>query len=227
MPFGRISNTRPPIGRRERKKLATRNALIATAKRMFAEQGYAATTLEKICDAVDIHVTTFFNYFASKEELVFANMLETFEELRVAIAARPAGVSVIEFWWSFLGRIPAERRRDEMAAIIGFDSVPALRSRYVNVIRQYQDLLAQELAEEAGNDPRTDVYAQLQAAMLLSTLLTASRWILIAQEDRADMRAGEAIARRVLEAFPSRAELEPLIQASGPRRKAAARKAGG
>ncbi|OWY58559.1 hypothetical protein B7486_79320, partial [cyanobacterium TDX16] len=51
------------MGRRERKKAQTRQALIDAAWELFDERGYAETTIEDITDRVDVSSRTFFRYF--------------------------------------------------------------------------------------------------------------------------------------------------------------------
>lgn len=56
---------------RERKKLATRSALHASALALVVERGHDAVTVEEICEPVGVSARTFFNYFPSKLAAVF------------------------------------------------------------------------------------------------------------------------------------------------------------
>jgi AcrR family transcriptional regulator len=56
------------LGRRDRKKLATRAALITAALRLVDQHGLDHVTVEDISEAADVSPRTFFNYFTSKDE---------------------------------------------------------------------------------------------------------------------------------------------------------------
>lgn len=58
---------------RERKKLRTRRALAETALRLFTERGYDATTLDDLCDTVEVSKRTFFRNYRSKEDVALAS----------------------------------------------------------------------------------------------------------------------------------------------------------
>ncbi|MGW0004674.1 TetR/AcrR family transcriptional regulator [Nocardia grenadensis] len=61
---------RPPL--RERKKLRTRRALVDTALELFTKNGFDNTTLDELCDAVEVSKRTFFRTFTSKEDVAMA-----------------------------------------------------------------------------------------------------------------------------------------------------------
>jgi AcrR family transcriptional regulator len=61
----------PPAPPRDRRKDRTRRVIQAEALRLFADKGFAATTIEEIAAAADIAPRTFFRYFPAKEEVVF------------------------------------------------------------------------------------------------------------------------------------------------------------
>jgi AcrR family transcriptional regulator len=78
------------LGRREANKLATRRALQQAADRLFADQGYATTTVRDIAAAAGVTERTFFRYFAGKEELIVDDAIGWLETLQERIRKRPA-----------------------------------------------------------------------------------------------------------------------------------------
>src|SRR5256885_16385189 len=82
-------------GLRERKKTRTRELIAKTARTLFAERGFEAVTVAEIAQAAEVSQQTVFNYFPTKEDLVYWR-LEAFEaELLAAIRDRPEGEPVI------------------------------------------------------------------------------------------------------------------------------------
>jgi AcrR family transcriptional regulator len=58
--------------RRQRRSAETRERLFRAALRLFAEKGFAESTVEDITNAADVGKGTFFNYFPSKEHILIA-----------------------------------------------------------------------------------------------------------------------------------------------------------
>jgi AcrR family transcriptional regulator len=58
--------------RRQRRSTETRERLFRAALRLFAEKGFAETTVEDVTNAADVGKGTFFNYFPSKEHILIA-----------------------------------------------------------------------------------------------------------------------------------------------------------
>jgi AcrR family transcriptional regulator len=58
--------------RRRAQALATRRRLAASARRLFAERGYAATTIGAIAQEADLAVQTFYATYGSKRAVLFA-----------------------------------------------------------------------------------------------------------------------------------------------------------
>jgi AcrR family transcriptional regulator len=78
--------TPAPLGRRDRKKLETRDRIFEGAIALFASRGYDATTIEDIGDRADVARATVFNYFARKEDIVFEWIARRRAEMSTALA---------------------------------------------------------------------------------------------------------------------------------------------
>jgi AcrR family transcriptional regulator len=108
-------------GLRERKKRATRDAIAAAARRLFAERGFDHVTVAEIAVAADVSEKTVFNHFATKEDLAFAGGEARLNELLTDIAQRPAGTSVLDVF-----RATTAARVDSMAAVTDDDDLMVL-----------------------------------------------------------------------------------------------------
>jgi AcrR family transcriptional regulator len=147
-------------GLRERKKLRTRELIAETARGLFVERGFDRVTVAEIARAAEVSEATVFNYFPTKEDLVYWR-LETFEEdLLNTVRERGPGESFL----AAFGRVVLERRgllgtRDPeaiefLAAVTRMiTESPALLARERQVFDRYTTSLAALIAEETGAGP--------------------------------------------------------------------------
>ncbi|MEV6641490.1 helix-turn-helix domain-containing protein [Amycolatopsis sp. NPDC051371] len=76
---------------RERKKLATREALSVAALRLALERGPGNVRVDDIADAAGVSPRTYNNYFSSREQAIVAAMTaERVLRIAAALRARPA-----------------------------------------------------------------------------------------------------------------------------------------
>jgi len=80
----------PKMSLRERNKRSVRETVVRVAVDLFAEHGYAATTLAEIADAAGIAPSTLFNYYPSKSDIVFSLFNDAIESAERRIVGRPA-----------------------------------------------------------------------------------------------------------------------------------------
>lgn len=68
---------------------AARDAVVEAAQRLMVAKGYAATTVEQICEEAGTTKGTFFHYFSSKEEIARAALERFSETQRAALGSGP------------------------------------------------------------------------------------------------------------------------------------------
>lgn len=146
--------TEPPVGRRERKKAATRQAIADAALQLFLERGYDQVSIRDIADAADVSTTTVFKHFTGKEALVFDREQDRESEVIAAVRQRAAGQSildalrqhVLDSWLP----ITAHPRMAEFTNLV--DSTPALRAYAERMWTRHTDSLGAAIADELGVD---------------------------------------------------------------------------
>ncbi|MDT5118239.1 MAG: hypothetical protein QOE30_3978 [Mycobacterium sp.] len=60
------------VNRLERRKQEMREKILVAAFDLFLAQGVAATTIEEICERADVANRTFFNHFATRQDMIRA-----------------------------------------------------------------------------------------------------------------------------------------------------------
>jgi AcrR family transcriptional regulator len=137
-----------------RKRQETRERLKQAAIALFLERGFEATTLDDIVAAADISRRTFFHYFASKEDVVFAWQEETTAALIGAVAARPAGESMLAAAENAISDMVRQLDPREAVAMARLKrDNPALQARDQVKYEKLERALAEALVKRAGNKP--------------------------------------------------------------------------
>ncbi|MBN9579495.1 MAG: hypothetical protein J0H26_14150, partial [Alphaproteobacteria bacterium] len=137
----------------------------------------------------------------------FAQTLESLEQFRSLLRDRSPDADVMSLWWRFVHEFSLRARTEESAIMARMDQVPALKGRYANIIRDYEDELAAALSAEAGKDPETDLYARLRASVLLAAIVTGARWYVENFEQEAGVDA-VIFTKMIMESFPAREKIQ-------------------
>jgi AcrR family transcriptional regulator len=160
---------------RERKKARTRASIQQHAMRLFRAQGYQTTTVEQIAAAAEVSPSTFFRYFATKEDVVLRDdydrlMLEAFRAQPPEVSPIRAVRAAIRQLGSVLeGLTPEELALEQERAALQL-SVPEIRARWLDEsVRAFREF-AQVVADRVGSQPealpvRTFVGASLGAML--------------------------------------------------------------
>lgn len=161
-------------GLRERKKLKTRATIQKEALRLFLSKGYEETTIEDIAEAVEISPSTFFNYFPSKEAVVFQDDLDPL--IIAAFNAVPASVNPIAAMRTAMREILGKMSRADNALvrerIALVTSTPELRAAMINEFTQLIDDIAEPIAHRVGRKS-TDFAVRNMAGAILGVLIAA------------------------------------------------------
>lgn len=154
------------------KRERTRRAVVQAAMKRFADQGVAATTIDEIVADVGITKRSFYRYFATKEEVLFADYQDRVGWFRTALAVRPRSeplsLSVRYAMESFppddhrlvgeLARLRSTELTDEQAAVY---------------LQRVQGMFAREIEDHLRATTFTAPDTALQAATIAAILSAA------------------------------------------------------
>jgi len=167
------------IGRRERKKAATRKAISDAATALFLERGFDNVSIREIAEKADVSPTTVFAHFPQKEALVFDEDEEQRDRLVAAVRDRPPGSSISgalhDFYAAEIASNIAEHGDDVTRRFMEFlDATPALGDYAARMWVRHEEALAAVIAEEFDLPaPSEEIRAYsrfvLQIQLLVST----------------------------------------------------------
>lgn len=153
------------VGRRERKKLILREALISAAYELFAVKGFDETRVEDITEKVDVSTRTFFRYFSSKEDVVLDYQEAEHQDFMAALKRRPATEPAL----TALRHAAVEVVKGCESGSYGFDadrfitlqellrSHPMVRAKNLQNCLERRDSIVALIAQRIGTDPNQDI----------------------------------------------------------------------
>jgi AcrR family transcriptional regulator len=158
------------LGLRERKRQQTRERLTRAAMALFLERGFEATTLDDIAAAADISRRSFFHYFASKEDVVFAWQEEITAALIAAVAARPSDESMLTAAENAISAMARQVDANEAIAMscLKRDN-PALRARDQVKYEKLERALAEGLGKRAGTKASIKTEREARLVAMIAT----------------------------------------------------------
>src|SRR5688572_26413385 len=135
--------------RRDERKAANREKLMAAARKVFSEKGYAAATVRDIVRETDLASGTFYNYFEDKEA-VFRAMFEDF-------ATTAAGAA------------RAQRRRTELSiedrmynGYLAYFQLVVADPEVFEILRRNADAIAMLGAQDMFEQPVTELLEDME-----------------------------------------------------------------
>jgi AcrR family transcriptional regulator len=107
------ASSRLSSDRRSRRRADIRERLFRSSVQLFAEKGFAETTVEDITNAADVGKGTFFNYFPSKDHILLAFGEMQLAKLQAAVDdARRSKTPMREFYRSLSRLMTVEPTRN-------------------------------------------------------------------------------------------------------------------
>jgi len=158
-------------GLRERKKQQTRETIASAAADLFAERGFESVTVDDVAMAAQVSRQTVFNYFPTKEAMLFDRDAEVEAALVAAVRDRPAGASLVdafrghtrEFWTRLGGVVERGPLPHSFWEIV--QQTPSLRDAAEAMLARHARSVAAEIARERGS-PEDDAVSHAIARAL-------------------------------------------------------------
>ncbi|OZI33216.1 TetR family transcriptional regulator [Bordetella genomosp. 1] len=175
---------------RERQKHSTKSELSRLGLELFLKQGFANTTIDQIVEPLGIARRTFFRYFATKEELVFAWHADKTAQLVEELRGRPSEEGPIDAVCETLG-----------STLNLYDAMPDMAFALVRLLKETPPLLAKECEkrmerERALSEVLVERYGANELSLLKARIIVGavtSAWTAGLDEwygegDQADLR---------------------------------------
>lgn len=149
----------------------TRAALRAAALRHFVADGFEGASVVAIAAEVGVTERTFYRHFATKDEVLFADLVEGLAWFRQAIRARPEDEDIVRSVLEALRAAPTDPRL--MVEIARLRRVLLSPERIQRVFRDRQAAMATELRSLLGERGVPALEAAVRAETLAGAVFAA------------------------------------------------------
>jgi AcrR family transcriptional regulator len=166
---------------------------MSAAVELFAEQGFAATTVPQITERAGLTTRTFFRYFADKREVLFGDE-DVPAHARAVLAQAPPGMSTAEFvaWGLGLMARRFDGRRDELRVIRALiDSDESLQERALRKREMLNSLLGEALQGRGLSEQQSRLLAEATVSALY---VAVDQWLTSDTDASIGVLALEALA---------------------------------
>jgi AcrR family transcriptional regulator len=163
------------MGLRERKRQQTRQELIGAAMRLFEEKGYEQTTVAEIAAAAGVSTKTFFNYFASKDEVLFPHLSRRIDSAVALIEQRGPDDQMAEVVVAAMQHMLADALTEEVEGGLAAVRLPMLLSvPAVQAATLHRYFLAENQLAHALRRAYSDVLDSASAAAVVGSVMGAA-----------------------------------------------------
>jgi TetR/AcrR family transcriptional regulator, regulator of mycofactocin system len=171
----------PPTGTPRGRPVATTHAAIEHAAfTLFAERGFAGTTLDDIAAAVGVSRRTVLRYYPSKNDIPWGQFDRTLDGFRATLEAMPDELpvheavhrGVVEF-----NRFPTDASPDHRERMRLILTTPELQAHSVHQYAEWRVVIEEYVAARLGQRP-DDLVPRLAGHVSLALAETAyDRWL--------------------------------------------------
>jgi AcrR family transcriptional regulator len=164
---------------RERKKDATRRALLVAANRRFHSAGYEKTTIDEVCQDVGVARRTFFRYFPDKESLAFPHRHERRRRFLELLAGAPADETPFASLRRIARTFAKEYMQNRDSLVLQqrlVQTAPALLAREAEIDRDWESGMAQAFRERYGASADAELRARVLAGAAIGVIRATMRY---------------------------------------------------
>jgi len=205
--FRSASSRRPPLVKRDsskkpphfgqvesRKRAQSRRAIYEAALTLFGTKGYDSTTLDDIAELANVSKRTIFNYFPTKDAILFSTPPDEIREFQRLIEVQPKGLSDLDVleaalvaWTHREGLTESSIHAMTRLQVRAVASSPVLRGRQADYVADVANAAAAGLAQRRGETSPNTATKRLTEMTVSFLIFIVRDWALAPEEPFAEI----------------------------------------